>query len=411
MTEAFYELASWAVATGILVSTGYYVAVYFGARQFVRERGDVRPVSGDDVPGVTILKPLKGLEPDLFENLASFCRQDYPRYQVVCAVADANDPAVPVVRKLMRVYPYVDVRLVVDPTVHGTNYKVSNLYNAYRTAAEYDYLVIADSDIRVPPGYLRTLVADLMRPEVGVVTCLYRARAVGDWPAQIEALFVNTDFSPSVFVARMVETTRYAFGATMAIRREVLEKIGGFLALSRYLADDFFLGNLVTRHGYRVEISPLIVDTVLAVPSWRRLVEHQLRWSRTYRSVRGGSYFALVLTHGCFWVVANLALHSWDVRAWILAAALLGLRLLTARSVAYRYLGVRLGASDLALLPAKDLFLTAMWGAAFSGNQVWWSGHRFRVLAHGEMVPADPAPATLAATEPIERMLRSRTGS
>ena len=395
------------IAAGLLVSCWYYLASYFGARRFFSLRGRVTPLAGEDLPGVTILKPLKGLEPNLSENLASFCRQDYPKFQIVFGVADPQDPAIGIVRKLRSAFPQVDIELVVDPRIHGTNYKVSNLINAYRVA-RYDYLVIADSDIRVPRHYLRTLMADLVRPEVGVVTCLYRAQTGGGWPTRIEALFVNTDFAPSVFVARMVETTRYAFGATMAIRREVLEKIGGFAALSRYLADDFFLGNLVTRHGYRVEISPLIVDTVLAVPTWRRLVEHQLRWSRTYRSVRGGSYFALVLTHGSFWALANVFVHASDPRAWAVAAALLALRLGVARLLAQRYLDVHLSGADLALVPLKDVFLTAMWATAFLGNTVQWSGRRFRVVAHGEMIPVEPEASVEArATEPVRSRIRS----
>lgn len=397
------------IAAGLLVSAWYYVAIYWGARRFFRERSAKRVASSDDWPGVTVLKPLKGLEPQLLENLASFCRQDYPKFQVVFAVADPGDPAIAVVRKLRSTFPDVAIDLVVDPTIYGPNYKVSNLQNGYRLA-RYDYLVIADSDIRVPPNYLRTIVADLKRSDVGVVTCLYRARAVGGWPAVVESLFVNTDFTPSVFVARMVETTRYAFGATMAIRREVLERIGGFLALARYLADDFFLGNLVSRHGLKVEISPLIVDTFLAVPSWRRLVEHQLRWSRTYRSVRGGSYFALILTHGCLWALVNVALHWGDLRAWGIGLGLLTLRLGVASTVCRQFLDVRLRKAELALIPFKDLFLSVLWASAFFGNTVAWSGHRFRVLAHGEMVPVDASPEELGVAQTTEAGAKLRTG-
>jgi ceramide glucosyltransferase len=147
---------------------------------------------------------------------------------------------------------------------------------------------------------------------------------------------------------------------------------------------------------------------VLAVPTWRRLVEHQLRWSRTYRSVRGGSYFALVLTHGSFWALANVSVHASDPRAWAVAAALLALRLGVARLLAQRYLDVHLSGADLALVPLKDLFLTAMWATAFLGNTVWWSGRRFRVVAHGEMIPVEPEASVEArATEPVRSRIRS----
>ncbi|GBD27072.1 hypothetical protein HRbin30_02416 [bacterium HR30] len=410
MTDYVAFALQFLVAAGLLVSACYYVASYWCARKFFSERRVTSGLPDAELPGVTILKPLKGIEPELFDNLASFCRQDYPRFQVVFAVADPADPAIGVVRELKRSFPQVDIELVVDSRIYGPNYKVSNLQNGYRVA-RYDYLVIADSDIRVPPHYLRTIVADLVRPEVGVVTCAYRARPVGGWPAAVEALFVNTDFTPSVFVARVVETTRYAFGATMAVRREVLERIGGFLSLARYLADDFFLGNLVSRLGFKVEISPLLVDTYLAVPTWRRLVEHQLRWSRTYRSVRGGSYFALVLTHGFLWALLNLGLHWGDWRAWMVAAGLLGLRLTVAATVASRFLQVPLRPADLCLIPLKDLLLSVLWASAFFGNTVSWSGHRFRVLARGEMAPVTGGSEGLPLVQKSEARPKFGTGA
>lgn len=377
------------VALGLLVSTSYFVAVYFAARRFFTRQQD--PDEGaydEDLPGISVLKPLKGLDVDLYENLASFCRQDYPRFQLVFAVADPADAAIRVVQRLRQRYRHLDIELVIDDRVHGANRKVSNLLHAYERA-KYDYIVVADSDIRVPPDYLRRLIGPLSRPAVGVVTCLYRAVPVGGLPARLEALFVNTDFSPSVFVAQMVEVTRYAFGATMALRRSVLEEIGGFLSLAPFLADDFFLGQKVAQRGYRVLVSAMIVETVMAIPSWQRLWEHQLRWARTYRSVRPYSYLALSLTYGVAWAVLNVLLHPTQAGAWAIAFALTGLRLYSAHRVATRYLGVRMAARDLLLIPVKDLLTAGVWAAAFCSNRVIWSGRRFRLIGGGEMIPED----------------------
>src|SRR5262249_51218014 len=183
--------------------------------------------------------------------LSTLCTQDYPAFQIVFGVADADDPAAAVVAELRRRYPAVDMHLVVDGRIYGTNHKISNLHNMYR-AAKHDLLVIADSDIRVPPDYLRRLAAQLSEPGVGIVTCPYRAVTTRGLPTLMESLFINTDFTPSVLVARLVEERRYAFGATIALRRSVLDEIGGFLPLANLLADDYYLGNRGADRGYGV---------------------------------------------------------------------------------------------------------------------------------------------------------------
>lgn len=393
------------IVAGLLVSTWYYCMTYVGARLFFRRRAARQNAAA--APPVSILKPLKGLDPDLFENLASFCRQDYPGYHIVFGVAGAQDPAVDVVHRLQTAFPDVQIDLVIDARIYGSNYKISNLHNMY-AAARNDLLVIADSDIRVGPDYLRRLSAELADPTVGVVTCLYRAHNSGGLATLTESLFINTDFAPSILVARLVETTRYAFGATIAIRRGVLDEIGGFLSLSNYLADDFFLGNRVQARGYRVAISDMVVETVLAVGSWRRLLDHQLRWARTYRSVRSGGYFALALTHGTTWALLLLLLHPDNRLAWATSMALWTLRVTSAAIVANRYLHSRLTwPQALAVLP-KDLLATAVWAAAFAGNTVTWSGHRFRVRRDGQMErltpteSAHPTRATYPAREEQE---------
>jgi ceramide glucosyltransferase len=370
----------------MVFSTCYYLASYFGARDFFgRARLSQLPRGDASLPTVTVLKPLKGLEVDLYDNLASFCRQDYPTFQLVFGVADRRDPAIRVVRRLQAAHPDVAIDLVIDGRLYGTNYKVSNLHNMYR-AARHEVMVIADSDIRVGSDYLRRVVEPLRDPRVGVVTCLYRAVSSGGAPTLIERLFINTDFSPSVLVARLVETRRYAFGATIAVSRSVLSTIGGFLPLANYLADDYYLGHRVAERGYEVALSNVVVETVLAVGTWRRLLDHQLRWARTYRSSRPGGYLALVFTHGTLWATLNLLYNQGSAGAAVVTALVYGLRMCTAGVIANRYLQADLRLHEVLLVPVKDLFLSVVWALAFAGDTVHWSGNAFLVTKNGEML-------------------------
>jgi len=414
LVAALGYLVQLLLAGGMLGAVIFYVVTWYGSRDFFRlaRRGSERVDTTAGLPGVTVLKPLKGLDVDLYENLATFCRQDYPRFQIIFGVADARDPAVTVVRRLQRAHPGVRIDLVIDSWVYGTNYKVSNLHNMYQVAV-HEVIVIADSDIRVCPDYLRRVVAPLADPQVGVVTCLYRAVSTGGLPTLLESLFINTDFSPMVLVARVVEQPSYAFGATMAMRRATLEEVGGFLPLANYLADDYHLGHRVAACGYQLVLSDVVVDTVLAVGSWRRLVDHQLRWARTYRNCRPRGYFASIFTHGTMWATANLLYQHFSPSACVIAASMYALRISIAWIVARRYLVAPLRRRDALLVPFKDLFVSFVWLICFLGDTVQWSGYRFRVRADGRMVrvPSGPvAPEAVpayAATKERDRRAAS----
>lgn len=373
------------VACGVTASALFCCAACVGAAAFARMRRGVPPPAGP-LPPVTVLKPLRGCDPHLAANLASLCRQDHPDFQVVCGVHDPADPAVPVVRQLQREFPG-RVDLVIDGRLQGANRKVSNLCNMLG-AARHDLLVIADSDIRVPGDYLRRLAARLRDPRVGIVSCLYRARGTGSRAARLEAMTIDMDFMPLVLVARLVETPRYAFGATMALRRAVLEASGGFRPLADMLADDFHLGRRVAACGYRLELSEVVVETVFTVDSWRHLFRHQLRWARTYRTCRPAGYFLTVFTHGTLWALLAVAYAGGSAAGWQVAAALCALRLGSALYVANHGLGAAWRVSDLALLPLRDLGGSLLWLLAFLGSTVRWNGMRFRVRRDGQLEPA-----------------------
>jgi len=380
------------LGVGIGASIWYSLLVLYSAAEFFRRDARERPKATSSLPGVTVLKPLKGLDVDLYDNLATFCRQNYDRFQIIFGVADPKDPAIQVVRRLQQSFPDVDIDLVIDGRVYGTNYKVSNLHNMY-AHARHDVIVIADSDIRVQPDYLRRVVAPLRNPAVGVVSCLYKAVRRGRLPTVIESLFINTDFAAMVMAARKVEKPSYAFGATMALRRETLDAIGGFLAISDYLADDYYLGHLIAERGLTLMLSDMVVETVLNVGSWTRLCQHQVRWARTYRTVRPGGYFSSILTHGTLWATFTMLYYGFSPVSVATAAGIIGLRLWCAGAMCFRYLETDNTWAHILLVPLKDLFISTVWLISFLGNTVRWSGHEFRVLRGGEMVRITPSRA------------------
>lgn len=374
------------LAVGLGASTFFYLLGMYSAEQFFSQ-----PRQRSDVPrrGISVLKPLKGLDAELYANLASLCRQEYSPFQILCGVADACDPAAEVVRQLQRDFPSVDIELVADSRIYGANHKVSNLINLYRRA-KHEIIVIADSDIRVREGYLAHINEAIATDRVGLATCVYRAVDRGPLPTAVEALFINTDFMPLVMVARKVEKSTYAFGATIAIRRAVLDEIGGFVPLVNALADDYQIGYRVAARGYRLELIHELVETVLSIEDWRSLFEHQLRWARTYRICRPGGYFASIITHGTLWATVNAIYHSFSPAACAVSAAVLGIRYASAMSMSWRHLRTETTWTELALVPLKDLMFDVIWLLAFAGDTVVWGGIRFRVDRAGEMTECEP---------------------
>lgn len=359
------------------------------------------------VPPVTILKPLKGEGIDLYENLASFCRQDYDgRVQMVCGVADPNDPAVEIVARIRRDFPQVDVVLSIGDEP-GTNRKIANLIHMMRYA-QHQTLVLSDADIRVRPDYLRTLVTPLGDPKVGLSNCLYRG--VGDFglPSAVEGLLINTDFIPMVMTARWVQGLKYAYGASIAVKREALDKIGGWRVLADYLADDYQLGNRVHLAGYEIALLPYVVETVLDSVTLDDVFRHQLRWARTYRICQPFGWFLAGITQTTFWGLMAVIVTGGSLLGDGLLAAGLACRfasVITAMSLLGDTDTVRL----LGILPLKDLAYTGIWIACWFGNEVNWSGQRLRVERDGRMTLLTPAPAVAIAALPSDGT--RRTGS
>lgn len=341
------------------------------------------------MPPISILKPLKGTDPEIYESFRSHCLQDYPEYEIIFGVSDPNDPAAGSVKALQREFPDRRIRLVVSPKILGANVKVSNLAQMLMEA-RFDYLIINDSDIRVEPDYLRRVTAPLTDPRVGMVTCLYRGVAGATLSSRLEGLGISTDFCAGVLAARQLEGgVRFGLGSTLAFRRGELEKIGGFPAIVDYLADDYELGKRIAGLGLTVKLSDVVVETYLPSYRMREFFAHQLRWGRGVRDARASGYFGLVFTFGILWALLALAASGGAI--WSLAALIftLLLRLAVALVVGWSVLRDRQVLKYAWLIPLRDLAAVVVWVASLGGHSVTWRGDRFK-LKEGKLTRIEP---------------------
>jgi ceramide glucosyltransferase len=379
---------------GAVAGIGFYVACLGSARAYLRDRV-ARPSSGpnqppaEGLPPVSILKPLKGEDPEIYQSLRSHCLQDYPQYEIVFGVSDVDDPAARAVEQLRQEFPQRAIQLLVCSQTLGANTKVSNLAQMAR-AARYDHLIVSDSDIRVEPDYLRRVVAPLADPEVGMVTCLYRGIANATLGSRLESLGISTDFAAGVLVARSLEGgVRFALGSTMAFRQCDLEAIGGFESFVDYLADDYELGKRIAALELEVHLSEVVVETFLPAYNLRQFFEHQLRWARGVRDSRRGGYFGLLFTFGWPWSLLTLLLSRGAPWAWGLAGLAIVLRFLVAWMVGVGVLRDGQLTRFLPLLPLRDVMAVVIWFASFASNTVTWRGDRFH-LKGGRLVRLRP---------------------
>ena len=359
---------------------------------FLREgagAGERQGLPPQTLPPVSILKPLKGTDPDIYESFRSHCLQDYPEYEIIFGVSDPDDPAVASVQQLQREFAGCAIQLVVCPNQLGANVKVSNLEQML-PAVRYQYLVVNDSDIRVERDYLRRIVAPLIDERVGMVTCLYRGVAASTLGSQFESLGISTDFCPGVLVARQLEgRLRFALGSTLAFRRTDLEKIGGFRSIVDFLADDYELGRRIAGLGLQVFLSDVVVETHLPAYDLRGFLAHQLRWARGVRDSRTGGYIGLASTYGLMWALIALVASRGALWTWAVAGMTVLLRFAVALTVGKIVLKDRGLLRHLWLLPARDLVAVVVWIGSFAGHTVTWRGDRFK-LKNGRLIRIDP---------------------
>ncbi len=360
---------------------GFYVLCLWGARSFLRENRGPRE---GPTPPVSILKPLRGVDPQMYESFRSHCTQDYPEYEIIFGVNESNDPAVAAVHQLMREFPRLPIRLVVCPEALGANRKTSNLVQML-PHARYDHILVNDSDIHVFPDYLRRVMARFGRPEVGMATCLYRGIASDTFGSRLEALGISTDFIPGVLVARQVEHgTNFGLGSTLAMSRAALDAIGGLEPLVDYLADDFELGRRISRAGFEVVLADTIVETYLPAYSFREFFEHQLRWARSTRDSRPQGYIGVLLTFGLPWAMIAALLSGGAAWSWAVLSLASVLRAAVALQVGEGVVRDSSVRRWLPLLPLRDLLAFGVWFASFAGREVHWRGDTF-ILENGKI--------------------------
>jgi ceramide glucosyltransferase len=377
-------LPSIVAAVVALCGMGFYVLCVWSARSFLRSSRKPAPAFA---PPVSILKPLRGVDPQMYESFRSHCVQDYPEYEIIFGVSDMDDPAVEAVHRLMREFPHCHIKLVVCPAVLGNNRKTSNLAQML-PQARYEHLLINDSDIYVTPDYLRGVMASFAQPQVGMVTCPYRGIAADTLGSKLESIGISTDFIPGVLAARGIEGgIHFALGSTLAISRTALDTIGGLVPLVNYLADDFELGYRVSEAGLSVVLADVVVETHLPAYSFRGFFEHQLRWARSTRDSRRMGYIGLILTFGLPWAMLSALLSPTAWWSWTVLAAALVLRVAVALQVGLGVVHDRAVWRHLWLLPLRDLVAFMVWFASFADNKVRWRGDIF-VLENGKIRPA-----------------------
>jgi ceramide glucosyltransferase len=338
---------------------------------------------GGETPGVSLLKPVRGADPQFYDCIRSHADQDYPEFELLFAVRDPHDPAVNEIRRLAAEFPARRIEeLLIDQDL-GPNDKANGLERA-RRECRHNVLVINDSDIRVGPDYLRAIVAPLADREVGLVTCLYRGVPAGTLASLLESLWIATDFQVGVLVARLLRV-QFALGATMAVRRRDIEQAGGFAPLAPYLADDYQLGKLIAGRGLRIALSDYVVDTVLPAESWRESWRHRLRWGRTLRVCRPSGYGGVLVT---FAIPLAIAAVTAAPALWPLAAGAVALRLAAALLVGF----IRLKDANVLryflLIPIGDALSLLIWAASLFGRKVVWRGTRFRLENDGRLTPS-----------------------
>lgn len=389
ITSALTFVLLAAIAFGLV-----YFALAAGFIALERLRARKRSETPKHFPPVTVFKPLKGLDDQLEDNLRSFFELDYPAYELLFGLDDGSDPAIAVVQRLRRTYPNTAVRLVVDNTQVGMNPKVNNLHNMY-PFARHDYLVISDSNVRVPANYLTDLIAHMQDDSVGMVTSHIRGVGAKSFGAILENLHLNTFIADSVYAVGKLFGVPVTIGKSMLLRRETLESVGGFRAFAGFLLEDGLLGKAIAEQGLKVVTTCQPVENVNVTWTVERFLSRHLRWATMRRHLHLGHYIAELLSNP-----TTLALVNWIIQRDQLSFGLL-LGVSTIRIVLDMVTGLLMNSesrwSHYLLVPFKDLIMAGIWIMPFVNRTVSWRGNEFRVLKHTRLEPvgrevAEPEP-------------------
>jgi ceramide glucosyltransferase len=363
----------------------YLLVLYSSARFFPRSPRAGAPKS-DFTPPASILKPVRGLDPEAYENFASFCRQDYPEYELVFCLGSAEDPVLPVIQRLQRDFPERAIRVIYLAGRSASNDKVAKL-DRLVNEAQYEYLVINDSGVRVAPDYIRTVMAPLVRPEVGAVTCFYVSAGEKSVVDGLQTIGMISDLYAGIIVARQLDGVKFTLGETIVTTRTRLAQFGGYRALENRPADDLLVGRMLDEHGYKVELLPYAVLAVDEYGSLRELFVKRLRWMVVMRHMRPWGHAGLLLTQGLPWSIAAIALHPSPAVALAYLGTYLAFRIAMTWMIGAWGLKKSSLWKDMPLLPIWDAMAFIIWLASFLQNSIRWRGDEY-YIRDGRMIQA-----------------------
>ncbi len=358
----------------------YLLAIYSSRRFFSQREIETRSFT----PPLSILKPVRGLDPDAYKNFASFCDQDYPEYEIVFCLGAEDDPAVPIIDSLRRNFPRQRIRVLFGSGRAAANDKVAKLVRL-ANEAEYEYLVINDSDVRVRRDYLRKIVAPLADPKIGAVTCLYVSTGDHTFTDTLQTVGMLSDFYAGLLVARELDGVKFALGPTIATTRARLAAFGGYQSIENRPGDDLLVGQLIAEQGYEVELSRYVVETVSDYQSMKELLHKRMRWLVVMRHMRPLGHLGMLFTQGLPWSIAAVAVHPTRAVAAFFLGGYFVLRTVMSWVIGVR--GLKQKSLDTKVVVAWDAFAFAMWVASFCRNSIRWRGGDYRIR-NGELVPA-----------------------
>ena len=366
----------------------YYLIALFSSWQFFRSGAPGTAGNQNFTPPVSNLKPIRGLDPDAYENFASFCKQDYPDYELLFCVGEEDDPSVPILQKLARDFPERRIRVLIGSGGTGSNNKVVKLARLV-SEAQHDIVVISDSDVRVRPDYLRTVVAPLADPKVGAVTCFYVPIEDKTFTDSLQTIGMFSDFYAGILVARQLDGVKFALGPTIATTRSGLAGFGGYEAIENRPADDLLVGRLIAEQGYEVELLPYTILTVADYGSMRDLLHKRLRWIVVMRHLRPWGHFGLVLTQGLPWSLTAIAMHPSGGVAFGYLGAYFFLRFAMTWMVGIWGLKHDVLWRKLALIPMWDALAFGIWLTSFARNSIRWRDAEY-YIRDGRLIPVIP---------------------
>jgi ceramide glucosyltransferase len=361
----------------------YTIALFSCVRFFLAARAEADEKSGFEPP-VSILKPVRGLDPDAYENFASFCRQDYPDYEILFCVGDTNDPVFPLLEQLIREFPERRIRILIGSGREAANDKVAKLVRLVDEAS-HEYLVICDSDVRVNSNYLHKIVAPLANPKIGAVTCFYVPTEDTTWVQHLQDVGMLSDFYPGILVAKQLDGVKFALGPTIGTTRARLQAFGGYAFLENRPADDLLVGRLIADQGYEVALLPYSISTVPDYQSLRELFHKRLRWITVMRHMRPWGHFGLIFTLGLPWALLAVAVRpTFGIAACYLGGYLVFRTALTAVVGAWglRQRGVWM---KMPLVPVWDGLACLIWLVSFTRKSIRWRGQDY-LIRNGELV-------------------------